>query len=260
MYADTVDALVVSANKKANLLKDNPAGYFLASMLAGLYVGFGIVLIFSLGADLFQAHSPFLKVIMGASFGVALSLVIFAGSELFTGNAMTMAFGFLAKKSRARDVLSVWVFSWLGNLAGSLSLAFVVVKSGALNPALPFIAKIAAAKMSASPLDLILKGILCNTLVCLAVWTSTKTQGEAAKLILIWWCLFAFIGSGFEHSIANMTLLAMGLFGNPTDSALSWGGYFYNLGWVTLGNTIAGVFVLALPYHQISRRKALKAA
>ncbi len=255
MYAETVDALVVSAQKKTSLLKTNPSGYFLASMLAGIYVGFGIVLIFTLGADLFQGHSPWLKVVMGASFGVALSLVIFAGSELFTGNAMTMTFGFLAKKSRGISLLAVWGVSWLGNLAGSWLLAFLVVKSGAVTPALPFIAKIAAAKMSASPMDLILKGILCNTLVCLAVWTSTRTQGDAAKLILIWWCLFAFIGSGFEHSIANMTLLALGILGNPSNPALTWGGYFYNLGWVTLGNTIAGVFILALPYHQISRRK-----
>lgn len=260
MFKETVDQMVAQAVKKVGLLKSNPVGYFMASMLAGIFVGFGIVLIFAIGAPLAAEGSPVVKLAMGASFGIALSLVIFAGSELFTGNAMVLSFGVLARQTRLRDLGGVWLLSWVGNLAGALLLAVVVVQSGAANAALPFFAKVAAAKMTAGPWELLLRGILCNTLVCLAVWTSARANSDSAKLILIWWCLFGFIGSGFEHSIANMTLLAVAILGNPADAAMNWGGYLYNLGWVTLGNTIAAVLVLALPYHLISRQRPAKTA
>lgn len=253
MFFETVEGFRTSAVKKTALLQKNPLGYFLSSMLAGIYVGFGIVLIFSVAAPLAADQSPLVKALMGAAFGVALSLVIFAGSELFTGNAMVMGFGVLGRTSRLRDLAGVWAVSWVGNLAGALVLAALVVGSGAANAALPFFAKVSAAKMGAGPMELILRGILCNTLVCLAVWTSARATSDSAKLILIWWCLFAFIGSGFEHSIANMTLLGVAVLGSPEAAGVSWGGFFYNLGLVTLGNILGALVILAVPYHLISR-------
>jgi len=256
MFGDTVLQFIEGAAAKAKLLRSNPLGYFLSSMLAGIYVGFGIVLIFAIGGPLAGTESPVLKLVMGASFGIALSLVIFAGSELFTGNAMVMSFGLLGKSIQGRDLAGVWALSWFGNLCGALLLAAVAVGSGAIHSALPFFAKVAAAKMNAGAGELVLRGILCNTLVCLAVWTATRAKSESAKLIMIWWCLFGFIGSGYEHSIANMSLLAVALFGASEAPGISWAGYAWNLGWVTLGNIIAAVVVLALPYWIISRNKA----
>jgi len=86
MYKSSVEAFANLAKEKSNLLRNNFFGYFVSSMLAGIYVGFGIVLIFAIGSPLFSNNSPFLKFIMGISFGIALTLVIFAGSELYTGN------------------------------------------------------------------------------------------------------------------------------------------------------------------------------
>lgn len=256
MFGETVQQFIEGAAAKVKLLRNNPLGYFLSSMLAGIYVAFGIVLIFAIGGPLAAADSPVLKLVMGASFGIALSLVIFAGSELFTGNAMVMSFGVLGKSVRGRDLAGVWALSWFGNLCGALLLAAVAVGSGAIHAALPFFAKVAAAKMHAGAGELILRGILCNTLVCLAVWTSARAKSESARLILIWWCLFGFIGSGYEHSVANMSLLAVALFGSPDAAGISWVGYAWNLGWVTLGNIIAAVVVLSLPYWIIARAKS----
>lgn len=253
MFKESVDLMVASAGKKWQLLKTNPVGYWLSSMLAGIFVGFGITLIFAIGAPLAGDNSPLLKLVMGASFGVALTLVIFAGSELFTGNAMIMTFGVLSRQSRPGHLILIWLVSWLGNLVGALMLAWLVAQSGAVQAAQPFFAKVAVTKMNLPILDLILRGVLCNILVCLAVWMSNRTSSDGAKLALIWWCLFAFIGSGFEHSIANMSLLGIALFGNAAVEGLSWGGYFYNLLWVTLGNTLGAVLFLAIPYHVISR-------
>ena len=91
------------------------------------------------------------------------------------------------------------------------------------------------------------RNFLCNWLVCLALWMSARTTNDMAQCLLIFWCLFAFVASGFEHSVANMTVFAIALLGNHPDS-ITVGGAFYNLVWVTLGNIIAGVVFVAAGY------------
>jgi len=252
MFADTVDYFAHYARQKADLWKTNKTGAFLAGMLAGFFIGLGMALIFAIGAPFYDEHSPALKLVMGASFGIALSLVIFAGSDLFTGNTMAMPMGAWKKSVTWGEAAQVIVLSWVGNLAGSLLLALLVTGSGALAHAGALFDKYAAVKMGTAPDQLFFKAILCNILVCLAVWTSARAKGDAAKLILIWWCLFGFIGTGYEHSVANMSLLAMILLSGH-GAAFGWYGYAYNLLWVTLGNLVAGVLFMAVPYLVISR-------
>lgn len=248
MVLETVEAAVKTAVAKRDYLYANPVGYFMASMLAGLYVGLGIVLIFTIGGPLAQAGHPALKLLMGASFGIALTLVVFAGAELFTGNTLYMTLGWLRGGVRVRDLALVWIISWIGNLAGALALCAAVVHVGSLGHARDLIATVSTAKMGAAPSVLLVSGVLCNLLVCLALWTASRTRSDAAKIILICMCLMAFIASGFEHSIANMTLLGVGVLGQVADG-IGWGGYFHNLLWVTLGNTLGGAVILAGAFH-----------
>lgn len=245
----TVEKIAVAADGKAAAMRRSPLGYFVLSALAGVYVGFGIVLIFAIGAPLSAAGSPLTKAIMGASFGIALSLVIFAGSELFTGNNLFMTVGVLTGRARLLDLSLLWVLCFVGNLAGSLMLAWLVVASGVLSadPQQAFVLNVTAAKMSLPFGALLVRGILCNWLVCLAVWCAQRTQSETARLVMIFWCLFAFIGAGFEHSVANMTLLGIGLF-LPHGDAIGWSGFVANLVPVTLGNIIGGVVFVAGSY------------
>lgn len=254
MYDDSVKEAIQVGVRKGQFLRENLLGYFLSSMMAGVYVGLGIVLIFAVGAPFATLGHPAVKLVMGASFGLALTLVVFAGSELFTGNAMYLAFAWLRRHVSGIEVVKVWAVSWLGNLAGSLLLAWLVVYSGSIAHALPLIEKMSVIKMNAPVGQLIGRGLLCNMLVCLALWTSGRTRSDTAKILLICLCLFAFIGSGFEHSIANMTLLGMGLFA-PAAEGVSWGGYWYNLLWVTLGNTVGGAVIMAGGYHLMARKK-----
>lgn len=255
MFSEDISKVSDAAKAKVNLLKTNKVGYFISAMLAGMYVGFGIMLIFTIGGLLTSGNSPATKVVMGLSFGVALSLVIFAGSELFTGNNFIMAIGSLNKSVSWIDTIKVWLVSFIGNLAGSIFAGTLFFKSGlAVGAVGEFIAKTSVTKMSMPIGDLFFRGILCNMLVCLAVWCSFKCKEEASKLIMIFWCLFAFITSGFEHSIANMTLLTIGLFA-PFGQAVSLSGYAYNLTIVTLGNMVGGIVFLAIPYYIISKKK-----
>jgi len=262
MVLETVNGFAGAAAKKVGFLNKSIVRYFLLSMLAGLYVGLGIILIFSIGGPLAAVGAPAKGALMGASFAVALILVIFAGSELFTGNNMILTIGGLTRKTSWGNVLKLWVVCYLGNLAGALLLAGLISSAGMFSSSttaggetLSFISKVALAKGSAPFLTLFIKGILCNLLVCLAVWTVARTKNDMAKLTLIFWCLFAFIGSGYEHSIANMTVIGVGALVSET---VTWGHFWANLIPVTLGNMVGGIGLGAL-YWFISNKDEVEA-
>jgi nitrite transporter NirC len=252
---EAIAGIAAAARAKAGLLRHSPRQYLVLSALAGAYVGLGIVLIFAIGAPLAAAGSGATKAVMGASFGVALTLVIFAGSELFTGNNLVMTVGALSRTVTPAALGKVWAASFAGNLLGSMLLALAVAVSGVLSraPAKEFLLGVVAAKMAAPAVELFFRGVLCNALVCLAVWMGLRTKDETARLVLIFWCLFAFIGAGFEHSVANMTLLALGLFLPHDPNLVSWMGFARNLGLVTLGNIAGGALLIGLPYWYVAQ-------
>lgn len=255
MFQETIAKLADVAAAKSRALTDNPAGFVIAAAMAGVYVGFGILLIFSLGSLLDPSVRP---LVMGASFGLALILVVFAGSELFTGLTMSMTVGLLQRRVRPAEVGRVWVASWLGNLAGAalLALLFVVAGGGVVTSAASeLIYKAADAKMHAEPVELLARAILCNWLVCLALWMSSRIASETARMIAIAWCLFAFVASGYEHSVANMTVFGVALLSDHPEG-VTWAGAAWNLLWVTLGNTIGGaVFMGLAPWLASQTRK-----
>lgn len=253
MFKDEMGLVGNAAKSKVKLLEANFIGYFMAALLAGIYVGFGILLIFTIGGQLAGAGPT--KLIMGASFGIALSLVIMAGAELFTGNVFVMISALLRKDVTGAQAGKVLVVSYIGNWLGSALLAILFVGTGlADGPVGEFMANGSAGKMNAGFSELFVRGILCNTLVCLAVWCGIKLKSESGKLIMIFWCLFAFITSGFEHSIANMSLLTVSLF-KPFEASVSLGGYFYNILSVSVGNILGAIVLLALPYYFITKDK-----
>lgn len=246
MYEMTIHKVVKAADAKGELYQSK-LRFFVASILAGAYVGFGILLIFTISGLL--VDSSFNKIVMGASFGVALSLVIMAGSELFTGNNFIMTIGSLNKTTKLSDTLGSWLVCYIGNLTGALivALLFVYAGLGGETPAGTALESAAIAKASIPALQLIFRGILCNIMVCLAVLCSIKLENEVAKLIMIWWCLFVFITAGFEHSIANMTVYFVAIFsGSANVTGLM---MMYNLFFVTIGNMIGGILLGAAYYY-----------
>lgn len=252
MYLETVDHFAGVAEKRSAFLKRSPLGFWISSMMAGAYVGIGIILIFSVGSDADPGYRP---LIMGASFGIALTLVVFAGSDLFTGHTMFMPLGLFRRRIGWGDLASAWTISWLGNLVGAAALAALFVLGGGggvLHSKSGLLLTVAAAKMNAPAIALVARAILCNWLVCLALWMSARMTSDAAKCIAIFWCLFAFIGSGYEHSVANMTLLSIALLGEHPDT-ISVAGMLYNLLWVTLGNILSGAVIMGAGYWAMSR-------
>ncbi len=240
----TIETFTGVAIAKEEMIRNKIGQYWVLSMLAGMYIGFGILLIFTVGSQFAAAGSPAVKIIMGISFGIALTLVVFAGAELFTGNNMVMLIGCLNGKTSWGWMAWLWFVCYFGNLAGAILLGWVFActgfgEGGGIIGG--FIDKVASAKMNAPWMELFNRGILCNALVCLAVWMAAKCKNEAARIFLIFWCLFAFIACGYEHSIANMTIFAVSLFTAHPDT-VTWGGFAYNQLPVTLGNIIGGGF------------------
>jgi nitrite transporter NirC len=252
MYEQLVEKISEIAQGKVDILKNSKVKYIILSMLAGVYVGFGILLIFSIGG--LVGDSPYKKIIMGVSFGIALSLVLMIGSELFTGNNLIMTVASLDKKVKWLDTIKIWIYSYIGNLLGSVLVAGLFVLAGcAKGPIGDFFVSVSTTKMTGDIFELFFKGVLCNMLVCLAVLSYIKLKEETAKLIMIFWCLFAFITSGFEHSIANMTAMSVALM--IPGSGLTIGGFLHNIIPVTLGNMVGGAIFIGMSYWYIGRTK-----
>jgi nitrite transporter NirC len=248
MYTETIDAFSKLAERKIAALRAAPGGFFVASMLAGAYVGIGIILIFVLGQ---QVPPEFQKLVMGATFGIALILVVIAGAELFTGHTMFMALRAYRGIGTAGDIAASWGTTWIGNLVGALVLVGIFAAGGGAGIlAAPdtLLMKVAAMKMTAPGTALFARAILCNWLVCLAIWMAARVNSDSAKCIVIFWCLLAFIASGYEHSVANMTLLGLALAGNHPE-AVSLAGFAWNLAWVTVGNAVGGAIFVAGAYY-----------
>jgi len=127
VHKDTSKEFAGIAVEKIDYFKRNPLGYFISTMMAGAYVGVGIILILTLGND---AEPASRNLIMGCFFGIALALIIFAGAELFSGHIMFMTFGFLYKKIGLFQVIKDWIICWYGNLFGAVMLVVLFALGG----------------------------------------------------------------------------------------------------------------------------------
>lgn len=251
---EALDEAAALAAVKAGQVKRLPR-YLLSSALAGAFVGVAVVLLISVSAPLAATGNPATKLVQGAVFGVALTLVVFAGAELFTGNAMYLLQGWVARKVDGRDVGRVWSASLLGNLLGSLGFAALVHGGGSLlGPGAALVDTITDAKHGLTGPQLFWRSVLCNMLVCLALWMAARTRSDVAKLVVVWWALMAFIASGFEHSVANMTIFGLGIL----DGTATWGELARNLVWTVPGNVVGGGILVGLGYAWLGGTKTAK--
>lgn len=253
MYQESVTSISKAAAAQVELIEKSLPAYLVHSAMAGAYLGLIVVMTFLFGGAMFQTtFEPMRGFVMAAVFGGALSLVIVAGSELFTGNNMIMTMGLLSGRVGIPGTMKVWTWSWVGNFLGSILVGAMAWQAGVLGGAAPLLEAVGGAKMTRDLVPLFLRAMLCNWLVCLAVWSNFQLENTSAKLIMIWWCLLAFIGSGYEHSIANMTILFAANVAAPGAEAVTWAGMGYNLAVVTAGNMASGILFMGIAYYYIS--------
>ncbi|HVV12980.1 formate/nitrite transporter family protein [Amycolatopsis sp.] len=239
----------------------SPGRYLVSSMLAGAFIGVAVVLLLATTGPLNAANSPWTKLVQGLVFGVALTLVVFAGAELSTGNMMTMIQGMIARRKGVGAGIGVIVFSFVGNLIGAIVFAWLVHAGGVMGiggtpghaaPGAALLASLVKTKAAESAGTLFFRGVLCNFLVCLAVWMAARTKSDGAKLAVIFWCLLAFIASGFEHVVANMTTFSLGMMEGVPGATI--GAFAKNLLYVGLGNLVGGGLLVGAAYGFLGRK------
>src|SRR5436309_2794891 len=172
MYAEAVQALSDQAVAKLTHQRKSLVSHLVRSAMAGMYVGAAIVLIFTVGGLLSKAAPGTERILMGICFGGALTIVVFAGSELFTGSNLVLTLGVLSKRATIADLTANWVWTWVGNLAGSMLVAWMVINAGLFNddPLRTFVVTLVGKKMNLPADQLFLRAILANWFVCLGVW------------------------------------------------------------------------------------------
>ena len=253
----------VVAKAKANM---SIKAMLVMGFLAGAYIAFGGFLMTTVTQDVAQyAGVGISKMLGGAVFALGLMLVIVGGAELFTGNCL-MPIGMLSGCASFQSVLKNWTVVYIANFIGSIALAWMIYQTGLATGATGVNAlKIAVAKVNLTTSQMIFRGILCNWLVVMAVWMSFSAMDVISKYICCLIPIGGFVTMGFEHSIANMYFIALGLFIKGGDAAtvelaalapdklaaLTMGGYWGNLIPVTIGNMIGGILFVAVLYYMV---------
>lgn len=227
-------------------------------MLAGAFIGLGALYFVLITSDPSLGFAAS-RVLGGVAFSLGLILVIVAGAELFTGNNL-LAMAWADKKITTYELLRNWTVVSLANFIGAAGLALLVFLSAHPDMNSGLIAaqylKIANAKVAMPFWDAFFKGVLCNVLVCMAVWMALAGRSVIDKVVAIIFPISAFVAAGFEHSVANMYFipLAMMIEASHGATTLTWAGFFGNLIPVIAGNLVGGSLLVGLVYHVIYRR------
>ncbi len=246
---------------------------FALSVMAGMLIATGATFMLLVKGDTTLSFAVS-QVLGGLTFSLGLLCVIVAGAELFTGNCL-MVCAAADKKISWASVFKNWVLVYIGNLVGSLIIVaiilgadFAAMNGGAVGNAM---INVAYSKISLAPHVIFFRGIMCNWLVCLAVWMGFAGRTVIDKVFTSTFPIMAFVACGFEHCVANMFILPMGIAALNTygyvgdidpgkldaiNQALTVGGACYNIGITTLGNIVGGAIMVGMMYWLAYRKKA----
>jgi len=256
--AETANAIVAAGER---VLTQPLSRTVVLSLLAGFYIAFGAELATIVTSDAASHLGLGVSRLLGGSvFSLGLMLVVVCGAELFTGNSL-LAKAALQGRIPWRKLAENWGLVLLGNFAGSLFFAWLMTETGLWRSGQvgAHAVGIAAAKCQLDYWPAFVRGILCNWLVCLAVFMATAARDIVSKLLACYVPIMAFVASGFEHNVANMYFIPAGLFidralGVQT-AGLTWGNFLFgNLVPVTLGNIVGGAVFVAFAYWYVHLR------
>ena len=255
---EVADVLEAVSLYKAALRLDRQA---VLGFVAGVFVAFGGLFAFTVVGGWPDGPVGIQKLLFGMCFEVALIFIMLMGSDLFTGDTMSMTIGVLVRAVTFKDWARVLTVSYFSNFAGAVfGAAFFgyftqVFAHGSMNE---YVIAVTMYKVGLPPASAFLRAIACNWLVCVGVFMATAAESVEGKILAAFVPITTFAAIGFEHCVANMFYVPLGLmYGAPTD----FGTFIYrNLILVTLGNMIGGILFMALPIWHVflhNRRKPL---
>lgn len=254
---DPADLPTKARESYAEKIDLGAAQILVLGFLAGVFIAFGSVAFLVVQA-VPDGAVPFgiLQFASGVAFSLGLILVMIAGAELFTGNTLMLG-RWYAGVSGVPAILRAWALAWIGNLAGSVFVVALFVAAGGHEAGEGLLAAAAldtgGEKTAKGAGAIFASGILANMLVCLAVWMTFAARSTQGRILALVPPIATFVAAGLEHSVANMSLIPMGLAmawmgeGGVADPALTMGGFLVNLLWSSLGNIVGGGLI-ALAY------------
>lgn len=256
LIAERVRALGVS---KAHM---PTARSFVLAVLAGAFIALGAVfytVVVTPGAQGATMAFGLSRLVGGLAFSLGLILVVVGGAELFTGNNL-LAMAWASRSITTRDVLAQWGVVYVGNFVGAVGTALLVLAAGTSGIEQGMVGetavRIARGKVGLGMTEAFARGILCNVLVCLAVWLCMGARSVTDKVLAVLFPITAFVACGFEHSIANMYFLSVGfVLALGQSPAIDVGSVVLNLAVVTLGNLVGGTLLVALVYWFVYLRQ-----
>ena len=227
---------------------------FMLALLAGAFIGFGALFYTLVTTGSTLGFGP-TRLLGGMAFSLGLILVIIGGAELFTGNNL-IVMAWADRKVSLAELLRNWLIVYAGNFVGAVATALLVVMSGTLDISGGAVSEtartIAQSKLVLTVDQAFFRGILCNVFVCLAVWLSFAARRVSGKVLAIIFPIAAFVGAGFEHSVANMYAIPVAMLNGSIPPDV--GGFLINLASVSAGNIIGGGVFVALVYWAIYLR------
>jgi nitrite transporter len=241
------------ALKKVKTYKQSILRYLLRSMLASMFIGFGVIVAFKTGGYFYNEHSPVAYPMAAFTFGAAIILIAYGGGDLFTGNTFYYTYTALRKKMSWKHVWTLWGLSYIGNILGATAFALLIYVTGLFSESSVnhFLLSVVEKKMHVPTTELFFRAILCNWLVCLAFFIPMSMKENGAKLFVMILFVFCFFISGYEHSIANMCTFAIALVLNHPGT-ISFAGVIHNLVPVTIGNLIGGSILMGAMYYYVN--------
>lgn len=267
---EVIEQNIQNGIKKTNLTTKK---LILLGIAAGFFIGIGAE------ASSLAMHGisnvGLARTVAGAVFPIGLMLIVLLGGELFTGNCL-ISMAVYDKKAKLKGMIRNLTIVYISNFIGAALMAWMINNCGQLNfsdgGAGAFTIKVALGKVGIDTIQAIVSGILCNVLVCLAIFMAATAKDVAGKCIAIFFPIFVFVISGFEHCVANMYYIPAGIFAahNPLYAAkatelygitaeqlsgLNFGTMFSNLVPVTIGNIIGGMVFVGLLYWYLYRKK-----
>jgi nitrite transporter NirC len=242
------------AMKKYKIYKQSLIRYISRSMLASMFIGFGVIVAFKTGSYFYNVHSPMTYPMAALTFGAAIILISYGGGDLFTGNTFYYSYAALRKKMSWLTTVKLWLVSYSGNILGAAAFAFLIYTTGLFDESTVngFLLSVVEKKMHTPATELFFRAILCNWLVCLAFFVPMFMKSDGAKMFAMMLFVFCFFISGYEHSIANMCTFAIALVLNHPGT-ISYAGVVHNLIPVTLGNIIGGGLLLGYMYYFVNK-------
>lgn len=242
------------ALEKNMIFRQSIIRYIARSMLASMFIGFGVIVAFKTGNFFYAVESPAAYPMAALTFGAAIILISLGGGDLFTGDTFYYSYAALIRKLKWVSVVKMWVTSYIGNIMGACAFALLIFLTGlyADHSVNAFLLNVVEHKMEAPTSQLFFRAILCNWLVCLAFFIPMGLKNEVAKLFCMMLFVFCFFISGYEHSIANMCTFAIALVVDHPET-INFAGVVHNLVPVTIGNLIGGSVFMSMMYYYVNK-------